>query len=217
MLVAAQRIMVDAVVAAAEGAKLDPIGLDLVPFALVRAVGATDTGMDLEQEGDEAVIDVGAHVTNICVHSRGLTRFVRILPSGGRDVTLAIARSLGVEDEVAERLKKGEEVEGAPAQGQVREAAMSRAGSFVDEIRSSLEFYTAQAQGARISRVLVTGGGSKLAGFLELLAERIPVPVARGQVFQRAVPKLELDERALNEAEPVLAVAIGLAIPGRPA
>jgi hypothetical protein len=28
------------------------------------------------------------------------------------------------------------------------------------------------------------------------------------------VPKLELDERALNEAEPVLAVAIGLAIPG---
>jgi type IV pilus assembly protein PilM len=104
MLVAAQRVMVDAVVAAAEGAKLDPIGLDLVPFALVRAVGATDTGMDLEQEGDEAVIDVGAHVTNICVHSRGLTRFVRILPSGGRDVTLAIARSLGVEDEVAERL-----------------------------------------------------------------------------------------------------------------
>ncbi len=164
MLVAAQRVMVDAVVAAAEGAKLDPIGLDLVPFALVRAVGATDTGMDLEQEGDEAVIDVGAHVTNICVHSRGLTRFVRILPSGGRDVTLAIARSLGVEDEVAERLKKGEEVEGAPAQEDVRRAAMSRAGSFVDEIRSSLEFYTAQAQGARISRVLVTGGGSKLVG-----------------------------------------------------
>ena len=216
MLVAAQRIMVDAVVAAAEGAKLDPIGLDLVPFALVRAVGASDTGMDLEQSGDEAVIDVGAHVTNICVHSNGITRFVRILPSGGRDVTLAIARALGVEDEVAERLKKGEEVEGAPPQEEVRRAAIARAGSFVDEIRSSLEFYTAQAQGARISRVLVTGGGSKLAGFLDLLAERIPVPVARGQVFQRAVPKLELDERALNEAEPVLAVAIGLAIPGRP-
>jgi type IV pilus assembly protein PilM len=91
---------------------------------------------------------------------------------------------------------------------------MARAGSFVDEIRSSLEFYTAQAQGARIGRVLVTGGGSKLQGFVDLLADRIPVPVGRGQVFQRAVPKLELDERALQEAEPVLAVAIGLAIPG---
>jgi type IV pilus assembly protein PilM len=140
---------------------------------------------------------------------------VRILPSGGRDVTLAIARALGVEDEVAERLKKGEDVEGAPPPQDVRAAAISRAGSFVDEIRSSLEFYTAQAQGARIGRVLITGGGSKLEGFLELLRERIPVPVDRGQVFQRAVPKLELDERALAEAEPVLAVAIGLAIPGR--
>jgi type IV pilus assembly protein PilM len=213
LLVAAPRAMVDAVVAAAPGAKLEPIGLDLVPFALVRAVGTSDDGMDLE--GDEAVVDIGAHVTNICVHARGVTRFVRILPSGGRDVTLAIARSLGVEDDVAERLKKGESVLGAPPAETVRSAAMSRAGSFVDEIRSSLEFYTAQAQGARIARVLITGGGSKLDGLLDLLRGRIPVPVERGQVFSRAVPKLDLDERALNEAEPVLAVAIGLAIPGR--
>ena len=214
LLVAAQRVMVDAVVAAAEGAKLEPVGLDLVPFALVRAVGASDAGMDLDQAGDEAVVDVGAHVTNICVHARGITRFVRILPSGGRDVTLAIARALGVEDEVAERLKKGEDLEAAPPREEVNRAALARASSFVDEIRSSLEFYTAQAQGSRIGRVLVTGGGSKLEGLLDLLVERIPVPVERGHVFERAVPKLELDERALNEAEPVLAVAIGLAIPG---
>ncbi len=214
LLVAAQRVMVDAVVAAAEGAKLEPVGLDLVPFALVRAVGASDAGMDLDEAGDEAVVDVGAHVTNICVHARGITRFVRILPSGGRDVTLAIARALGVEDEVAERLKKGEDVEAAPPREEVGRAALARASSFVDEIRSSLEFYTAQAQGSRIGRVLVTGGGSKLEGLLDLLVERIPVPVERGHVFERAVPKLELDERALNEAEPVLAVAIGLAIPG---
>ena len=214
LLVAAQRVMVDAVVAAAEGAKLEPVGLDLVPFALVRAVGASDAGMDLDESGDEAVVDVGAHVTNICVHARGITRFVRILPSGGRDVTLAIARALGVEDEVAERLKKGEDVEAAPPREEVGRAALARASSFVDEIRSSLEFYTAQAQGSRIGRVLVTGGGSKLEGLLDLLVERIPVPVDQGHVFERAVPKLELDERALNEAEPVLAVAIGLAIPG---
>ncbi len=217
LLVAAQRVMVDAVVAAAEGAKLDPVGLDLVPFALVRAVGASDVGMDLDEAGDEAVVDIGAHVTNICVHARGVTRFVRILPSGGRDITLAIARSLGVEDDVAERLKKGEAVDGAAPPEQVRSAAMSRAQSFVDEVRSSFEFYTAQAQGARIARVLITGGASKLDGLLDLLRARIPVPVERGQVFGRAVPKLDLDERALNEAEPVLAVAIGLAIPGRDA
>ena len=97
----------------ATSAKLEPLGLDLIPFAMVRAVGTSGVGMDLEDDGDEAVIDVGAHVTNIVVHARGTTRFVRILPSGGRDITLAIARGLGVEDDVAERLKRGEAVEQA--------------------------------------------------------------------------------------------------------
>ncbi|MGZ8581369.1 MAG: type IV pilus assembly protein PilM [Actinomycetota bacterium] len=231
LLVAAQRQMVDTVVSAATGAKLEPVGLDLVPFAMVRSVGTTGVGMDLEDEGDEAVIDIGAHVTNIVVHARGTVRFVRILPSGGRDVTLAIARGIGVEDDVAERLKRGEEVElevpprvdeeggdevaEAPDLSRVREIAMQRAASFVDEIRSSLEFYTAQAQGARIARVLVTGGGSKLEGFLELLRQRIPVEVEAGQVFQHARSQLSLSDEALAEAEPVLAVAVGLAIPGR--
>jgi type IV pilus assembly protein PilM len=231
LLVAAQRQMVDMVVSAATGAKLEPVGLDLVPFAMVRSVGTTGVGMDLEEEGDEAVIDIGAHVTNIVVHARGTVRFVRILPSGGRDVTLAIARGIGVEDDVAERLKRGEEVEletpprvdredgeevaEAPDTSRVREIAMQRAASFVDEIRSSLEFYTAQAQGARIARVLVTGGGSKLEGLLELLRQRIPVEVEAGQVFQHTRSQLSLSAEALAEAEPVLAVAVGLAIPGR--
>jgi type IV pilus assembly protein PilM len=252
LLVAAQRQMVDTLVSAATGAKLEPVGLDLVPFAMVRSVGTTGVGMDLEDDGDEAVIDIGAHVTNIVVHARGTVRFVRILPSGGRDVTLAIARGIGVEDDVAERLKRGEEVVfeeadeapeeqpaeeqpaevepegddgpaertaggdgGAPDVSRVREISMQRAASFVDEIRSSLEFYTAQAQGARIARVLVTGGGSKLEGFLDLLRQRIPVQVDAGRVFQHARSQLSLSDEALTEAEPVLAVAVGLAISGR--
>ena len=215
LLVAAQKGMVNAIVDAASAAKLDLLGLDLNPFALVRAVGTGDVGMDLEEAGDEAVIDIGAHVTNICVHARQIVRFVRILPSGGRDVTLAVARGLGVEDDVAERLKRGEAVEGGPALEDVRRVAMSRAASFVDEIRSSLEFYSAQAQGARIGRVLITGGGSKLEGFLDLLRERIPVTVERGAVFMRARSTLSLSDEALAEAEPVLAVAVGLGIPGR--
>src|SRR2546428_10007594 len=63
---------------------------------------------------------------------------------------------------------------GAPTREQVRQAAMQRAAGFVDEIRSSLEFYTAQAQGSRIDHVLVCGGGSKLDGLVELLGQRIP-------------------------------------------
>src|SRR6476620_3077160 len=168
LLVAAQRAMVDQVVQAVAGAGLEPMGLDLIPFALVRAVGTPDVSMDLEEGGEEAIIDIGAHVTNIVVHDRGDTRFVRILPSGGRDVTTAIARAAGVDDAVEERLQRGAEIEGsaveeqpgategsdgssAPEAGapprpqQERQVALQRAAAFVDQEHTSLEFYTAQA------------------------------------------------------------------------
>jgi type IV pilus assembly protein PilM len=224
LLVAAHKAMIGSLVEAATSAKLEPVGIDLTPFAVVRAIGTGDASLDLESPGDEAVIDVGAHVTSICVHDRGTTRFVRMLPSGGRDVTLAIARGMGVEDDVAELLKRGEEVdlpeagedEGStppPDLADVRRLALTRAGSFVDEVRSSLEFYAAQVPGARIARVLVAGGGSRLDGFLELLQERIPVPVDRGRLFEHATSELELSAEASAEAEAVLAAAVGLAIP----
>jgi type IV pilus assembly protein PilM len=215
ILVAAQRAMVSSVVQVALDAKLEPIGVDLVPFAMARAVGMPEVGMENEPGGEEALVDIGATITNILVHEQGITKFVRILPSGGRDITQAIARSLGVEDEVAERLKRGEVVEDGPDPAEVRKIAMARAQHFVDEVRSSLEFYTAQTRGARIGRVLVTGGGSKLDGFLELLRERVPAEIDRGRVFRRAKSQLSLSEEALAEAEPVLAVAVGLGIPGR--
>jgi type IV pilus assembly protein PilM len=91
---------------------------------------------------------------------------------------------------------------------------MQRAAGFVDEIRSSLEFYSAQAQGARIDHVIVCGGGSKLEGFVELLGQRIPVPVELGRVFRNVRQQLALSDEAIAQAEPVLPVAVGLAIPG---
>jgi type IV pilus assembly protein PilM len=263
LLVAAHKPMVNALVEAALAAKLDPQGIDLTPFAVTRAVGTEEAGLDLDSIGDEAIVDIGAQVTSICVHDRGLTRFVRMLPSGGRDITLALASALSVDDEVAERLKRGERFRGiehaapavhSPADGaaagqlpapadalptdnlptdtppveapggvpgvlsdpaEVRDLALARAGSFVDEVRSSLEFYTAQMADAQIGRVLVVGGGSRLDGLLELLQERLPVPVDRGRLFERAKSEVELSAEASAEAEAVLSVAVGLAIPAR--
>jgi len=222
LLVAAHKGMVNALVEAALAAKLDPQGIDLSPFAVIRAVGTGDDGLDLDSNGDEAIIDIGAQVTSICVHDRGVTRFVRMLPSGGRDITLALASGLGVDDDVAERLKRGERVEvdgeGAtplPEPREIRELALTRAGSFVDEVRSSLEFYTAQMPNAQVGRMLVVGGGSRLDGLIELLQERLPVPVDRGRLFERAKSEIELSAEASAEAEAVLSVAVGLAIPAR--
>jgi type IV pilus assembly protein PilM len=214
LVVAAQRTMVATMVEAAAQAKVEPVGVDLVPFALIRSVGQGD-GLNLDESGmgGEAIVDVGADVTNICVHERGVARFVRILPSGGRDVTRALADALSVTEEEAESLKWGQPVEGAPSPTEVQSIVDRRAGVLVDEIRSSLDFYRAQMPDSEVTRVLVTGGGSKLPGFVERLRDRMGGRVERGHPFGKVAVQLQMDEETMAEAEPLLAVAVGLALP----
>jgi Tfp pilus assembly PilM family ATPase len=161
-----------------------------------------------------------------------------MIPSGGRDITHAVASGLGVADEIAERLKRGDlsepvvdelepanpeattyaDVRAAPAPPdpeRVRDLALARAGGLVDEVRSTLEFYAAQVPSQRIGRVLVVGGGSSLDGFVEALQDQIPAPVDRGRLFERVKSELDLPVDAAVEAEAVLPVAVGLAIPGK--
>jgi type IV pilus assembly protein PilM len=214
LVVAAQRDMVARFVSAATAAKLDPVGIDLVPFALIRAAGQ-DGGLGLEaaDRGGEAVIDVGADVTNICVHERSVARFVRILPMGGKDVTSAMADSLGISEEDAEAIKRGQPASVSPPQDLVRSFLETRAATLVDEIRSSIDFYRTQAPDAEVSRTLVTGGGSKLPGFLERLRDRVGGDVDRAHPFEKVDVQLEMEADTLAEAEPLLAVSVGLALP----
>jgi type IV pilus assembly protein PilM len=213
LVVAAQREMLEQLVQAAVRAKLNPVGVDLIPFALVRSVGGDGMGLDEADSGGEAVVDVGADVTAICVHEHGITRFVRILPSGSHQITKAMATSLGMSEEEAEAIKRGQPADGGPRTADAKPVLDSRAQALVDEIRSSLDFYQAQSPGARVSRVLMTGGGSKLSGLTELLGRRVAAHVDRGRPFEKLNVRLALEEKDLSEAEPLLAVAVGLALP----
>lgn len=214
LVVAAQRDMLNLLVQSAQQARLDPVGVDLVPFALIRAVGREDgLGLDQTEAGGEAIVDIGADVTNICVHEQGVARFVRILPSAGRDVTAAVAGQLGIPDEEAEALKRGQPSDGAAEAPEGEAIVRGRVSTLVDEIRSSLDFYRAQTPGAEVGSVLVTGGGSKMPGLLELLRERIGPSVEPGRAFGKVQVRLGMDEQARADAEPLLAVAVGLALP----
>jgi Tfp pilus assembly PilM family ATPase len=62
--------------------------------------------------------------------------------------------------------------------------------------------------------MILTGGGSKLDGLLETLQEQLPYDVMPGKAFQRVAPAMDLVPEAMAAAEPLLAVAVGLAIPG---
>ncbi|HEU4480270.1 MAG TPA: type IV pilus assembly protein PilM, partial [Actinomycetota bacterium] len=77
LLIAAATDMVESFVAAAVAAGIEPVGVDLTPFAISRAVSAASRG-EVGLPGPEAIIDVGAGVSNIVIHVNGEPRFVRI-------------------------------------------------------------------------------------------------------------------------------------------
>jgi type IV pilus assembly protein PilM len=208
LLVAAQKEMLAGHLQAVRLAGLRPGGIDLNPIALLRALGPV-AGFG---EGAEALIDVGARVTNMVVHDNGVLRFVRILLMGGEDVTSTLGQTLELDRDAAERTKlaasAGQEVE--PETGDV---VNQRLDAFVEEVRGSLDFYRSQPDAAPLGRVVVSGGGSLLGPLVDRLQDAIGVRVERGRTLAGVrVGRLGLDAEALAELEPTIAVPVGLAM-----
>jgi type IV pilus assembly protein PilM len=214
LLVAAQRDMVNGFVSAVQQAGLDPAVVDLNPFAVMRALASSSTLLGPRQS--EAVIDIGAGITNIVVHEQGKPRFVRILPMGGGDITDALVTGLQIDAVEAEEIKAriGLSPEGGPvAADGAAKLIEQRASAFVDEVRGSIDYYLSQPGSPRITTVIITGGGSKLPGLFERLGSAIHLPIEEGQPLGRVrLGKLSQTPDELGQLSAVCAVSIGLAL-----
>jgi type IV pilus assembly protein PilM len=214
LLVAAARETVLANVRCAEQAGLRVESVDLTPFAVLRALGR-QTGAEVETE---ALIDIGARVTNIVVHSGGVPRFVRILLVGGQDVTDAVSEQLAVPLAQAEVMKQsvsrgGLEPGFDAALGDLVRTVASTSQDFVTEIRGSLDYYAASNPEARVERIVVTGGGSRLDGILDRLAAATRLPVQSGDPMAHLkIGRTGLDDAQLSFVKPLAAVPVGLAL-----
>jgi type IV pilus assembly protein PilM len=215
LLVAAARDMVDSALQAVTAAGLTPQMVDLTSFAVMRSMVTMDHSA-LQVTEAEALVDIGASVTNIVVHQGGVPRFVRILLMGGSDITDAVAERLGVQHDQAESLKQESSLSATSATADASPAARAleaSASAFLEEVRGSLDYFMAQPGASRISRIVVSGGGSRLAGLQERLsaATRLPVQAARPMSVLK-LGKTGLTPEQLAFVEPVVSVPVGLAM-----
>lgn len=221
LLVAASRETVDATVQAVQRAGLTPMSVDLTSFAILRALGpGSDGSADGGAAGEdpEALVDVGAKVTNVVVHQGGVPRFVRILPMGGQHVTDAVAERAGLPPQQAEALKHelglGLGPHAFTAEGQAAARAVEDATSaLVGEVRTSLTYYAAAGAAAPVNRIVLTGGGARLAGLPERLQAAADVPVVLGTpIAALRLGATGLSEEQLREVSPLTTVPVGLAL-----
>ncbi len=211
LLVAAKKDLVDDYVQVIMEAGLNPAAIDVAAFAVENAYS-----YNYEEPADEiiALVNIGAQVVNINVVENGIPAFTRDITTGGNQYTEEIQKALSITYEDAERLKLGgsgpdQDQEVVPQE--VEHAVRSVTDIVIGEIARSLDFYTATSTETRISRVLLSGGGSKIVGFDAAFAERTGLEVETLNPISRMLPSSGFDAETLADLSASLGVGIGLA------
>jgi len=218
LLVAAARDMVDGFVDAVHRAGLRPASVDIVPFALVRAAHVKGSK---PESAAQAILDIGFDTVKVVVHQSGQPRYVRMIPGvGSNAITRALQDRYGWNWEDAERTKvmaglpghAAPEVTKAPAGGldhPAQRVIAAEAETLVAEVRSTLDYFrNATEEPSVLSRVLLSGAGTRLGGLRELLEERLDVPVLPLSVLDRIRRPRRL--RLSDNDEHDLAIPAGL-------
>jgi type IV pilus assembly protein PilM len=222
LLVAAPRPIVDSKVAAIEQAGLDPVAVDVEAFATFRTL--VEYGGDPSLlEGTIALLDVGSSHTEINLVCSGKLELTRTIPIAGNSLTNAIKNAENCTEDEAEQ-KKHEydlgELVGMPA-GSASTPGLKVLQSLVDEmlreVRRSVTYYQSQlpdgAAEISVSRLIFTGGSSRLTGLLPYAGSRLNVEVSAGSQVLSGLLNMSRAQVELSEDDaPLFAVAFGLAV-----
>ena len=159
----------------------------------------------------QALINVGASVTNIAVMKGPQPIFWRDISVGGNQYTEAIQKELSLSFEQAERLKKGQDVEGIPLSNAVP-IITSVSEEIGNEIQKTLDFFKATTIDAPVNRVMLSGGSARVLGFPAYLNDRFEAPVELMDPLRAVSKAKDLDVDRLDDIATSLAVAVGLAV-----
>jgi type IV pilus assembly protein PilM len=220
LVVASPRDTVDAVMDVAGRAGIAVMAVDLQTFALVR--GAFGSDLLIGGGGSQALVDIGGSLTQIAVVRDGMTRFVRILPTGGRQFTQALVTGLSLDDAEAEDLKRrvGVLSEGSPEGEDVAARAgdiLSRtADALIEEVRGSITYYLTQSGEQALERLVVAGNGARLPHLANRLGRSLGVAVEPARVLDHVdVGRIQMTEGELLAHQPVLPASVGLGLWGQ--
>jgi type IV pilus assembly protein PilM len=197
ILVAARREMIEATLAPLRKAGLQPVGIDLSAFGLIRALGEAGP-VAAAGESEEAPAPESAALycnlgdtTNLAVSRRRSCLFTRVAPVGLGDFAEQLATRTGLSSEHARMwlqhvglVQPLAEISGDPgAVAATREVLGEGVESLQAELRLSLDFYAAQEGAAPVEKVVLSGPGIMIPGFAEAIQAGFHIP------FESRVPK----------------------------
>ena len=197
VVVAARREMVASFVEPLRRAGLDPVGVDLSAFAMIRALAGTAAAEQAATAesvaGDQVAAPAGAvlycslgDVTNLAVARGRACLFTRVSHVGLEAISARLAAERGLTPEHTSQWLSyvGLETPVEQLEGDAETAAAARRGleeglgSLADELRLSLDYYGAQEAAVPAERIVLCGPGSALAGLPSRMEAGIGLPIS---------------------------------------
>jgi len=185
--------------------KLEKAFLEIELFSSVRS--ALDQGIQ-----PVMLIDFGASSAKIYLVEHGIVRDSHSINKGSQDITLSISRGMNVTPTRAEELKRGSGIPATPEEAmRVKEASALVLDAIFAEARRIMLLFEKRSN-KTVSKIVVSGGGSALLGFGDMLKVRFPdTEILWADPFAKTLAPAFL-EKTLKELGPEFSVAVGLAL-----
>ncbi len=193
VVVAARRDMVASFVEPIRDAGLEPVGIDLSAFGMIRALASSENGAakgtdaGSGENSPKAVLYCSlGDVTNLAVARGGACIFTRVSHAGLEPISARLASARGLAPEHTAQwlshvgLKTPvEQVEGDPETvAEARRSLEEGVIALIDELRLSLDYYGAQEAALPVERIVLSGPGSAIPGLAARMEGALGSPIA---------------------------------------
>jgi len=199
LLVAVPRGVIEQYKSTAQAAKLELSSLEAEVFSLIRALRG-----DLTQI--TAVIEIGAQSTTVSIIEGEVLRTTHSFDVSGNELTQILSRSLEINYNEAEILKK---MKGIKSEGAVKEALIPLIDLISTETKRVFRDFT-RREGKDVEKVVLAGGTALLPGLKDYLVKQLKKEMVIANPFKEFLYP-EILEETLQDLGPAFAIAAGIA------
>jgi type IV pilus assembly protein PilM len=186
---------------------MDKVGLklksmEIESFSMVRSLVGNDPGNFI-------IVDIGSRVCNIILVEKGMIKANRNIDAGGKDITRTIAKSMGMEEMGAERIK----ISGKNFFSQESSVNLPSLDIISGEISRLISSSNKSGEKVELDGVILSGGTAQLTGISEYFSQTLGAKVIKGNPFSRISYDKKL-EPILSRIGSQFSVCVGLALKG---
>ena len=183
--------------------------VDIDAFAIQNAFEANYT---VDPDAPVALLNIGASLMNINISKGGMPLFIRDVSVGGNQYTDILQKELQLNFQEAEDLKLGKT--GGSEAEMVQPLLESITEMLIMEVQKTFDFFRETYPSETISRVLISGGTSRMIGLADHIQATFGYPTEIMDPFNSITISSKVNANKVTALGPALAVAVGLALRG---